>query len=61
MSKRTLMVVVLVTSFSVPVFGTRYSFVPDWTFHTVKVTVVKGPLPDPPVGQSVAVWSSLFE
>src|SRR5688572_23176506 len=32
MSKRALMVVVLVASFSVQVFGTRYSFVPDWTF-----------------------------
>jgi hypothetical protein len=32
MSKRALMAVVLVASFTVPMLGTRYSFVPDWTF-----------------------------
>ena len=32
MLKRVIMLVVVVVSLSAPVLGTRYSFVPDWTF-----------------------------
>src|SRR6187549_1740051 len=32
MSKRVIMLVVIVVSLSASVLGTRYSFVPDWTF-----------------------------
>ena len=32
MLKRVIMLVVIVVSLCAPVLGTRYSFVPDWTF-----------------------------
>src|SRR5688572_13237618 len=32
MSKRVLTFAVIVVSLSVPMLGTRYSFIPDWTF-----------------------------